>query len=199
VEDADDLAQLVDLVGAVDGVDDVRLVGSRNRGDPTPLSDWDYEVTTTRFAEVAEALPAAVAPLQPLAAFWDPLGERPNFTVLLDGPVKVDLIFDGHPFTPSPPWVPAAATLAAIDAHFWDWSLWLGAKRARGQAELVGEQLAHLHHHLLAPMGATRPPADLDEAVATYVELRRRQEERLGVTVDHRLGDQVAASLATRS
>jgi predicted nucleotidyltransferase len=189
--------ELVVLVAAVDGVDDVRLVGSRGRGDPTPLSDWDYEVTTARFAEVAPALPDAVAPLRPLAAFWDPLGERPNFTVLLDGPVKIDLIFDGHPFTPSPPWVPSAATLPAIDAHFWDWSLWLGAKRARGEADLVRRHLGHLHQHLLAPLGATGPPADLGEAVATYVELRQRQEERFGVTVDRRLGEQVAAALAS--
>jgi hypothetical protein len=190
---------VADRVAALDGVDEVRAVGSRAHGDPTALSDWDYEVTTARFAEVAEALPAAVAPLQPLAAFWDPLGQRPNFTVLLDGPAKVDLIFAGHPFSPSPPWVPSADSLPAIDAHFWDWSLWLGAKQLRGETELVRHQLDHLHQHLLAPLGAGEPPADLDAAVRTYLARRTVLEQRLGVSVDRRLGDQVTAALASVS
>ena len=68
---ADDL---VDRVAALDGVSEVRPVGSRARGDPTPLSDWDYEVDVTDFEAVAAELPGAVAPLGPLAVFWDPLG-----------------------------------------------------------------------------------------------------------------------------
>ncbi len=188
---------LVEHVAAVEAVDAIRLTGSRDRGDPTPLSDWDYEIATTDFASVAAALPAAVAPLRPLAAFWDPLGNRPNFTVLLDGPTKVDLIFDGHPFTPSPPWVPSPGTLPAIDAHFWDWTLWLGAKRLRGDDDLVHRQLARLHEHLLAPLGVRAPPTDLRGAVETYLEARHEHEARYGVTVDPQLGDQVRAALTT--
>jgi predicted nucleotidyltransferase len=190
-------SDVAELVHALPGVDGVRLVGSRGRGDPTPLSDWDYEVDTARFDEVADALPAAVAPARPLATLWDPLGERPNFTVLLDGPAKVDLIFDGHPFSPSPPWVPSAESLPAIDAHFWDWTLWLGAKQLRSEADLVRGQLDHLHQHLLAPMGAAGPPADLADAVESYLAQRSEQERRFGVVVDRRLGDQVAPALAS--
>ena len=190
------LDDLVDRVSALDGVSEVRPVGSRARGDPTSLSDWDYEVDVSDFEAVAAELPGAVAPLGPLAVFWDPLGNRPNFTVLFDGPTKVDLIFADQPFTPSPPWVPSADTLAAIDAHFWDWTLWLGAKRLRGEDALVSDQLAHLHQHLLAPLGVAEPPDDLPSAIEAYVGARREQEERFGVRVDRRLGDQVQEALA---
>jgi predicted nucleotidyltransferase len=193
------VAALVERVEAVAGVTAVRLVGSRARGDPTPLSDWDYEVDTTDFDTVAAGLREAVAPLGPLADFWDPLGSRPNYIVVLDGPIKVDLIFAGHPFTPSAPWVPGPETLAAIDAHFWDWSLWLGAKQRRGEDELVQQQLVRQHEHLLGPMGVAVAPTSLAEAVEAYVEARDRQEQRFGVRVDRRLGRQVQEVLTART
>jgi hypothetical protein len=148
-------------------------------------------VETTGFDAVAERLPEAVAPLRPLADFWDPLGNRPNYIVVLDGPIKVDLIFAGQPFTPSPPWTPGPDTLAAIDAHFWDWTLWLGAKERRGEDDLVERQLARQHEHLLGPMGVADVPRSPAAAIESYLEARERQEDRFGVRVDRRLGQQV--------
>ncbi len=56
----------------------------------------------------------------------------------LPGAVKADL-FPGLP--PRPPAGPlpevTATALPAIDAHFWDWALWLGAKRQHGRDALV--------------------------------------------------------------
>lgn len=190
------MTALTRRVETVEGVDCVRLVGSQARGDPTPLSDWDFEVDTTEFDAVAAALPGAVAPLEPLASFWDPLGARPNFTVLLDGPVKVDLIFAGHPFTPSSPSVPGPTTLTAMDTHFWDWALWLGAKALRGERALVARELGRLYQHLLGPMGVRAEPDDLAAAVATYQQALTHQEARFGISVDPRLGTQAARALA---
>jgi len=186
---------LAERVAAIEAVDGVRLVGSRARGEPTALSDWDFEVDTDDFAATAAGLPVAIVPLRPLTAFWDPLGNRPNFIVVLDGPTKVDLIFDGHPFTPSPPWVPSAESLPAIDAHFWDWTLWLGAKQLRGEGDLVRGQLDRLQEHLLGPLGSSGPPTDLDDAIAVYLGARDRHEARYGIRIDRTLGHQVSETL----
>jgi hypothetical protein len=73
----------------------------------------------------------------------------------LPGAVKADL-FPGLP--PRPPAGPlpevTATALPAIDAHFWDWTLWLGAKRQRGRDALVAAELAKMGHYLLEPLGA---------------------------------------------
>jgi hypothetical protein len=52
--------------------------------------------------------------------------------MILAGPAKVDLIFD-RPHLIASPWLASAATLAAIDDHFWDWALWLGSKQLAGR------------------------------------------------------------------
>ena len=76
-----------------------------------------------------------------------------------------------------------SAALPAIDAHFWDWSLWLGAKRLRGRDSLVGAELVNVWHHLLRPLGVGQPPANQHHAITSYRWLRRQHEQRLGVTV----------------
>jgi predicted nucleotidyltransferase len=196
VEAPEPVKALAARVRRVDGVHDARLTGSRAAGDPTPLSDWDFELDADDVGQLWERLPAALEDLEPLALFWDPLGERPNLIVVLDGPVKVDLILDGHPFTPSPPWVAECETLPAIDAHFWDWTLWLGAKQLRGQDELVRSQLERQHQHLLGPLGVEEVPDSITDAVAVYLAARARHEERCDTQVDRRLGDQVQRALA---
>ncbi|MBD0339165.1 MAG: nucleotidyltransferase domain-containing protein, partial [Thermoleophilia bacterium] len=158
---------MIDAVGRHPAVRSVRLVGSRAEGRQTPLSDWDFAVETDDFDAVAAALPGLLEPLEPLAQQWDPLGVRRCWMAMLRGPVKIDLIFD-EPQAESPPWALAPEALEPIDKHFWDWTLWLAAKRAAGKHDLVASQLATLHGHLLAPLGVERAPASIGEAVAAY-------------------------------
>ena len=93
--------------------------------------------------------------------------------LMLRGPVKVDFLFPGRPNPPAPPWRVSALTLPAIDAHFWDWILWLASKHRAGRGELVAEQLRSMHEHLLEPMGVEPAPPTVAEALASY--LARRQ------------------------
>ena len=174
----------------------VELVGSRAAGTPTALSDWDFRVSSADAAAVAGRLPALVAGLRPLAQLWDPLAGVPVYMLILTGAVKVDLFPEG-------PGDPAAlvarraepASLAAVDAHFWDWNLWLGSKRLRGQDELVGDELAKMWRHLLRPLGAIAPPGTQEQAVSVYFALRRGREQQSGDAVPRELGTAVAARL----
>lgn len=54
----------------------VELTGSRATGMTTPLSDWDFMVTTTEFQAVRDALPSLVSPLRPVVAQWDRLSRH---------------------------------------------------------------------------------------------------------------------------
>ena len=72
--------------------------------------------------------------------------------------------------------------LAGIDAHFWDWALWLRSKLGRKDDIIAGE-LRKLHEHLLGPMGVTSAPASLGEAVTAYRAAREKCERRLGSQV----------------
>ena len=107
-------------------------------GSPTPLSDWDFVVVTERFDEVARALPALVAELEPLAQQWDRISAYPCYMLMLAGPVKVDLIFPDEPYESLPPWSVSAETLDGIDQHFWDWILWLASKREKERTSSCG-------------------------------------------------------------
>jgi hypothetical protein len=177
------------------GVRDVRLVGSRAEGRAIALSDWDFLVEVEDLA-VAGALPRLLAPLEPLAQQWDRLSTNCCWMLMLAGPRKVDLIFPDVPHTPEPPWQPAPDNLDAIDAHFWDWMLWLTAKEARGKLDLVGTELEKAFEHLLAPLGTRRPPPSITAAVEDYRAERERAEARFGVDVDRRLESAVAPALA---
>jgi hypothetical protein len=173
----------------------VTLAGSRAAGTETPLSDWDFSVETRDFAALSEALPELTAPLAPLAQQWDPLGEHPTYMLMLRGPTKIDLIFFEETMIERPPWEASGATLAAIDAHFWDWILWLAAKRAGGHDDLVRQEFEKMHGYLLRPLGVEPAPTTIEQAVEEYVAASRSAERRLGVEVPRGLRDEVQPAI----
>jgi hypothetical protein len=173
----------------------VELAGSRAAGTPTAHSDWDFVLETDDLAALARALPDLVAPLQPLAEQWDPLGEPPAYMLILRGPQKLDLIFPREPVDPRPPWEVRPDTLAAIDAHFWDWILWLAAKRGRGRDELVRDELAKMQGFLLCPLGVSVAPAGLEEAVDAYLSAAAEAERRLALQVPRALREEVLPAI----
>jgi hypothetical protein len=178
-------------------VERVTLVGSRARGDPTPLSDWDFEVTGAQPRRIATRLRRLAGGLHPLAAGWDPNGERPTYQLLLAGARKVDLILPGLR-QPAEGGIHRVAreTLRAIDHHFWDWVLWLGSKQLRGETERVRAELTAMHRQLLAPLGVTSVPASIAEAVAGYRAGLVAACRRLGARRHLRLDREVSGALA---
>ena len=175
----------------------VELVGSRAGGSPTPSSDWDFVVVTERFDEVARALPALVAELEPLGQQWDRISAYPCYMLLLAGPVKVDLIFPDEPFESLPPWTVSAETLDGIDQHFWDWILWLASKREKREDELVRRELVKLRDHLLGPLGVDRVPGSIGAAVEGYRAARDEREREFGIEVSRRREREVLPVLPT--
>ena len=175
----------------------VELVGSRAGGSPTPSSDWDFVVVTERFDEVARALPALVAELEPLGQQWDRISAYPCYMLLLAGPVKVDLIFPDEPFESLPPWTVSAETLDGIDQHFWDWILWLASKREKREDELVRRELIKLRDHLLGPLGVDRVPGSIGAAVEGYRAARDEREREFGDEVSRRREREVLPVLPT--
>ena len=173
----------------------VDLVGSRARGEETALSDWDFRIDTTNGAALARELPTLVEPLEPLAAQWDRLTERATYMLMLTGAVKVDLFPGDELRAIQPPWEPTPSNLVAIDAHFWDWALWLGGKVLAEKAGVVSEELGKLHRNLLGPLGVTSRPATVEQAVAEYRGARGRLERRWEVSVPRRVGDEVTFAL----
>jgi Nucleotidyltransferase domain len=173
----------------------VELIGSRSRNNATPLSDWDLLIHTKDAASLARELPALVQPLEPLAAQWDRLADHEVYMLVLRGAVKVDLFPGRQPHELDPPWAPTPGNLAAIDAHFWDWVLWLGSKDLHGRRELVEKELHKLHDHLLGPLGVMAPPQTIDEAVSQYCPARGRLEREWGVEVGRELSDDVTRAL----
>jgi hypothetical protein len=205
--DEEDLRETWDNLG-VDVVDRVRavllldpnvtgveLVGSRSIGTETALSDWDIQIAAVDFDELMAALPALTEKLRPLAAQWVRLSSRPVYMLILPGGIKVDLFADDRPRTSEPPWQAQSDNLNAIDAHFWDWILWLAGKQLRGQAELVHDECEKLYVHLLQPLGATAIPRTITFAVEEYLDLRVSAEYVAQVPVDPRLGEAVFSRL----
>lgn len=178
-------------------VREVVLVGSRATGTAGPLSDYDFVVRADRLDEVLRELPAVVAPLAPLSQQWDRLGppEYSCYMLMLRGPAKIDLIFPDLPHRPEPPWEVSATTLPGIDAHFWDWILWMASKRAGGMDDLVRDQLTLLHEHLLGPLGVREPPTKIPAAVGAYLAARTEAEHRLGVRVPRALEREIVPVL----
>jgi hypothetical protein len=189
-----------ELLGRHPLVSGVRLVGSRAGGEPTPLSDWDFAVETDDFDGLATELPRLAEELGAMAHGWDPLSQNETtYMAMLPGPTKVDFIFN-RPREPDPPWEVTGETLRAIDYHFWDWILWLAAKRARGKEELVAGQLEKMQEHLLGPLGAgPAAPASIQVAVERYLVARARQERRLDLTVSRRLQHEVLPVLGRQA
>jgi hypothetical protein len=187
----DDVGERVkQLVASHPDVVRVDIVGSRARGDASQWSDWDLKVYTDAFDRVADDLPGLVERLDPLAAQWDRLSDNECFTFMTDGPTKVDLLFD-VPRTHLPPHEPSPDTLSAIDAHFWDWILWLTSKVGAAKDEVVRTELEKMSDHLLRPMGVPSVPRTLLEAVDRYLGARDQLEDRLRVHVPRELGSQV--------
>jgi hypothetical protein len=193
----DDIVAAVEATLRHPSILDVELVGSRATGTPTPLSDWDFVVVTERFDEVARALPALVAELEPLGQQWDRISAYPCYMLMLAGPVKVDLIFPGEPYESLPPWSVSAQTLDGIDQHFWDWILWLASKREKREDELVGRELIKMLDHLLGPLGVDRAPSSIEAAVEGYRAARDEREREFGVEVSRRREHEVLPVLPT--
>jgi hypothetical protein len=181
------------------GVRSIELAGSRATGQARPDSDWDFLVETRDFGAVAAALPELVAPLEPLAAQWDRLSDEQCWMLILRGPLKVDLIFPEEPHVHEPPWVPSAGNLDAIDAHLWDWLLWLRPKEAAGKRELVAAELEKLFVHLLRPLGVERVPSSVADAVELYRPARDAAAARLGGTISPALEVEVVRALRGES
>jgi predicted nucleotidyltransferase len=174
----------------------IRIAGSRATGQARPDSDWDFVVEARDFDAVAAALPELLAPLEPLAEQWDRLSDEQCWMLILRGPVKVDLIFPEEPHVHEPPWVPSAENLDAIDAHLWDWLLWLQPKEASGKRELVAAELEKLFVHLLQPLGVDRVPSSVADAVELYRPARDALAARLGCVISPALETEVAPALA---
>jgi predicted nucleotidyltransferase len=192
----DDLGRrVIDLVRQHPQVRGIRLVGSRATQRARAESDWDFRVETFDFSAVAAALPDLLRPLDPLAKQWDRLSDRRCWIVIVPGPAKIDLIFPQELHVQEPPWDPQSDNLAAIDAHFWDWTLWLRGKAAGCYCELIAAELEKLSEHLLRPLGVERIPATIAEAVALYQRARDDAERHLGCAIPRALASEVAAAL----
>jgi len=134
--------------------------------------------------------------LEPLAQQWDRLSDEQCWMLILPGPAKVDLIFPEEPHVHEPPWVPSAENLGAIDAHLWDWLLWLHPKEASGKRELVAAELEKLFVHLLRPLGVDRVPSSVPDAIELYRPARDAQAARFGRPIAPALEAEVAPALA---
>ena len=190
---------ITDAIARHPKVKNVELMGSRARGDARPESDWDFRIEARDFTAVARALPALLAFLDPLAAQWDRLSSEQCWMLIVRGPTKVDLIFPDEPHEHEPPWAPCAENLAAIDAHFWDWMLWLRAKVVAAKNELVVTELQKLFEHILRPLGVSSPPTVDRDAVSLYRSARAEAEATFGSSVPRDLEQAVGpAVLAPR-
>lgn len=190
----DVVAAIRDALAASDDIASVALGGSRARGTATDLSDWDFYLQGEP-VELMTQIPALVASRRPLAAFWEPLSEQAGYMIVMNGPVKVDLFPIGGRRQIQPPWVPDSGNLAAIDGHFWDWTLWLASKSLRGQRDLVSSELAKMLWFLLGPLGVATCPASLDDAVASYRRAQADASRTYGAAIDPELGRQVSQAL----
>lgn len=175
--------QVMSAFGHHPAVRSIELTGSRAEGRATEFSDWDFVVATDDFRTLARDLPELSAPLAPLAMQWDRLSPHWCWMLMLEGPTKIDLLFLDEPHELEPPWEPTRENLAAVDRHFWDWALWLRSKEAAGKRELVDTELQKLFEHLLGPLGVTRTPGSVAEAVAAYRDARTAAERRFDVEV----------------
>jgi len=189
----DEVASAVRAHPAVIGVE---LVGSRANGSAGPLSDWDFKLETRDAERVFTELPAVVESFGPLAAFWDPLGERRNYMPIFRGLTKLDLHLDMEPL-PARPWVVDKVTLPALDDHFWDWTLWLAGKAMKGQDDLVLHELEKMRTYLLGPLGVDATPTNLRDAIDVYSAARDQAEDDCRVRVGGReLEREVRSALA---
>jgi len=178
------------------GVKRVDITGSRMRGHATKWSDWDFLVEVTDFEAVSISLPMLTKRLKPLAHLWDPLSRHKVYMMILRGPIKIDLIFD-RSHQQEPPWTINSDTIAQVNSHFWDWILWIASKEARGVRDITNSELEKMSVHLLAPLGCTRSPSSVEEAVRDYLSAFGKQKNILHVEVDPTLETEVINGLKT--
>jgi predicted nucleotidyltransferase len=176
-------------------VREVRLIGSQARGDAGPLSDWDFEVVTDDFETLARDIESLTAAMKPLMGQWDRLSPHMCYMLIVPGPVKIDFLFLDQPHKDEPPWEASAETLAGIDAHFWDWTIWLASKDAAGKHELVAGELRRMREHILGPMGVDDTPASVVTAIEAYTAARDRLETEFGTRVGRELGEAILGLL----
>lgn len=176
------------------GVANVILTGSRSRGEATRWSDWDFLINTTDFEAVSSALPVLTEKLKPLSHLWDPLSQHQVYMLILKGPEKVDIIFD-RPHRPEPPWTIKPDTLACVNSHFWDWILWTGSKKVRGQTDTFTKDMGKIYTHLLKPLGCIKIPGSIEEAVREYKAAFRRKKSRFHTEIDPTLEVEVVNGL----
>ena len=181
------------------GIRTVRLAGSRAEGRAIEASDWDFVVEVDDFAVVAQDLPRLMRSLNPIAQLWDRLSDEACYMVILRGPVKVDLIFGGVLHRPEGPWEVTPDTLAAINDHFWDWTLWLTSKLARGRLDLVRTELVRMWEHILRPLGIMLAPLTVAQATSEYLAARKQWERRFQVFVSRDLEQAIVPRLPDRS
>jgi hypothetical protein len=160
----------------------VSLVGSRRDGSASALSDWDFVIDSDDLERLAGDLPEVIGALRPLAALWDPLGEHRNYMAIFPGLVKLDLHLNLPP-PPHMPWSVNADTLAELDTHFWDWTLWLAGKALKGHTALVSGELEKMHEFLLGPLGVEEVPQSIDAAVEAYRAGRSSAENSWSVSL----------------
>ncbi len=175
-------------------VSSVALTGSRLRGNTTEWSDWDFLVETTNFEAVSAALPALTESLNPLTHLWDPLSRHAVYMMILRGPVKIDLIFD-RPQQRKPAWTASDGTLAMINSHFWDWILWIAGKEASGKEGVSVKEFQKMYDYLLAPLGCTRTPGSVEEAVKCYLAAFQKQKSLLHLDISPALETEVIKGL----
>ena len=169
----------------------VQLGGSRKRGDENALSDWDFVVETDVADALRDAIPHLVEPLNPLVGQWDRLSPRWSYMLILNGGVKVDIEVDGTSQVDEPPWIVSAENLPAIDDHFWDWTLWLGSKCLKDDADLITRELTKMFGHLLEPLGVRHMPESIAEAISAYTAARDHRADELGVRIEPTLQSEV--------
>lgn len=151
----------------------------------------EFAVEVDDFTAVAGDLATLVREHAPLAAQWDRLGVHEAYIVVLPGPVRAVFHFPGVPRGPARPWRIGPDTLAAVDAHFWDWSLRVIGARRMGNTDRVRGELFELSRHLLVPLGIDMVPSSLAEAADRYLRVRDRLETRYRATVPRRLQKEV--------
>lgn len=183
-----------ELIRKHPAVSQVTLTGSRQRGDATEWSDWDFLVETTDFEAVSIALPSLTESLNALIHLWDPLSRHAIYMMILKGPVKIDLIFD-RPHPQEPPWTVSIDTIRLINSHFWDWILWIASKEASGKKDMSIKEFEKMYDYLLTPLGCSRSPGCVEEAVRAYLAAFRRQKSLLNIEVDQAVEIEVIRGL----
>ena len=155
------------------------------------FSDWDFGLKVHDFPSFAHEIATLVAPLRPLAEQWDRLSEIRCYMLVVHGPIKVDFLFPDEPNKQSGPWRVSKDSLDHIDAHFWDWVLWLASKKFRGNLELVSTELSKLFDHILQPMLVKQAPETISDAINDYKKSRGDFEARFGISMNTELQDEV--------